>query len=335
MNWAPVILGMMLFYGVLGVLFAEIGDTMKTNEDFAQIVTGQDVDIQDYPGFDIVSYQHLVQDTAKEILMDQFIMGEYNLSDGIEVHHVWHSEKKLDTRKEKIDVAYDSWFFLDPDWWGHHFGNIKRWLYGEDEYEEWIDNHRTNISYNEQVYIYPHFTVNLGEVYPSIWRYVVVNAWDVYGNKWTSNPWTWEPWIGGTANIVARLDAGKMPKRDFYYCIDFIRADTDIRDYFTLSKFLEIGRAEIVERYGGVIYGDESVEMPLAMQVHELTMRPDSGFNKLVEWIGNIGIGFQAFQGYGLISILFDILIATPLLFMTAYILYYEARDWIPFVGGG
>jgi len=332
MNWSKAIISLAIFYGLIAIIFAGIGETLKTNADVAYVATG--VDLDDYT-IDVESYQHLVDRSAKKIGLDQFKMGEYNFMDGdkdaITVHAVWHSTRKMDSFKS--EEFAEKWYLQIP--------LVGGWLRDKnirDAVDRYKREHMSRIGEGEQVYLYPYFEVDLRKAsgeYLGLWKYIVVRGWDVVGNEWFTNMWRWSPAIGDTKLIVARLDGGVMPQRDLYYCIDFVVCDTDITDYFTLERYLQIGKADVAERYGGVIYGDVSIQQPQYMQPHQLSMKPTGGVSGFFEIIGNVGIAYNAFQGYGVVSLLINAFLFIPIGIGMTYIVFDVARSFVPFIRGG
>lgn len=329
-NWSRTIMELLIFYGIIGILLGGVGASIKANDELA-VVSGTLPADYGSETMDMESYHDLLKSSMEEagIEIDKLRQGEFGLSDKIDVLHVWHSEKKLDTLTETTEYN-----MLDPDWWEKIIGDIKRFFTGERKYGGWSKNHRTNLSAGEDVYIYPHFTIDR-EGFDPYQRYIVVQAWDVGGNRWFQDIWEWQPWHGRTANIVARLYLGKMPKRDLFYCIDFARCDTDVTDYFHYEKLKEQGRADIVERYGGVIYGDESTE-PLwgaYMAPHEISRAPSGGLDTFFDIIGNIAIGWAVFQSYGVVSLILNTIIFGPISIIILYVVYTEVKSILPFIG--
>lgn len=347
MDSLKVLMSVIIIYGLIGVGMNTLGASIREEPDFARVAPDANYS-EVYSEHQVESYLAAINDSARKMGINRFKIGEYDLSDRINVRHVWHSTQKLDTRKVKIKNEDMVDAIFDPDAWKNVGEGIFNFVTRKDAYQQWKDNHRTNISYNNPVFIYPHFRVKLtnkdeeNELITGVdlERFVAVRAWDARGNNWLSDAWKWSPWIGGTADIVSRLNAGDMPKRDLYYAIDFIIADTDVSRLLTdpasnLQQLQDRGKAEVVERYGGVIYGDEEAPRPTSMQDHVLRARSTGGFSKLIDVIGNVGIAWSSFQGYGIISLLIDVMIATPLAVALLFIGYREALRMIPFVGQG
>jgi len=326
MNWSKTILSLMIFYGLLALVLGSVGETLKTDAGMREAVIG-DINVDDYADLNkLQSYFETVNESAKRMGIDQFKMGEYDLTDKINVYDVWFSNKSVGSMKVKLLNSGSLWDWIkngfDPDY--HPFGV---------SYDKWKNAARTSLHENESVYLYPHFIVDMPNDV-NIWRYVLVRGWDANNNVWFTNMWSWEPWLGGTSNIVAELNGGVMGDRDLFYCLDFVVCDTDVADYFVLEKYLEMGKAELVERYGGMIPGDIQVVAPEYMQPHTISKTPDSGFSNFLDIIGNVGIAYNTFQGFGIISLLFNGIIFAPLAVLGTYIAYTEARSWVPFVSG-
>jgi len=333
MNWGKTILSIFIIYGLIGLVLAGVGSTLKTEPGLGEIAVG--INATEYSNQnDIQSYMDTVVRAGKRAGMDEFrLEKDYGLSDKITVFDIWVSDESIGSYKGEVSSG--------GSWWDVAYDTIRNMLsgkpftYNTPSYDRWKDKSRSNLSYGENVYIYPHFAVNLDKDFVNIWRYVVVQGWDVNGNRWFTNMWTYEPWVGGTYDIVAELNGGKMPKTDLFYCIDYIVSDTDIKDYFQLQSYLQIGKAEVVERSGGMIAGDIHLPIPTQMRPHTLSKTPNSGFSGFIDILGNVGIAYNAFQGYGVISLLINIILFAPIGIISAYMIYTEARSWIPFISGG
>ena len=338
MKWSKTIMALMIFYGLIGFGVTSIGASLR-DEQFKDMASILDPSINwdDY-NIDIESYQWLVQDSANKMGIDIFRLGEFNVlpeeDDAISVAGVWSSTEEVWENDDfKIKPASNWW-----NWWYNWMRNPDYWV------KKVQDAHMSNISASEPVYIYPYFYIELEGGFfdlPNLNQFIILKAWDVYDDYWftemISMAHTWDSDI----TIVAKLKAtDDMPKHDLYYCIDFVVCDTDLGDYFDIERALSIGKADIVERYGGVVYGDESVASMVGSQMtpHTISKSPTGGITSIFRVLGDFVIGFKSFQGYNHVSTLFNITIFTPMILLIGYIIYTEIKSLVgllPFSGGG
>lgn len=358
MNWGKVIMELIVFYSVMLLLFVMVGNAIQTVPEIGEI-SGQ-ADADDYITSEYVENYHKgLENSMKQAGINKFMEGEYGLNDSITVHEVWHATKSLGSDKRQVDIediggipGYIKEFseeILHRLTWGWYSRRTD-----EDIYKKYIKNDVAYIAEGEPVYIYPMFTIDLnrmrtfGEIsgipynpisgllplpLPNVQQYVVVRAWDVYGTK--LGTFEWEPDAGGIAAVVAELNSGDMTKYDLYYVIDFIHSDTNIEDYLNVEDWLNRGAVKVFERWGGHIQGDEHIDPPTTVEPHPI---PGAGKNSAMDQfltvIGGAYIAFDAFQGYGVLTLAVWGLVFSPLIFLGGYIIYTEAKSFIPLISG-
>lgn len=324
MDKGHILVELCIFYGVIALLLGGIGESMKTDAHIMQISTGQDGNYTTTVEFDTKSYDWLIGDMASNMGIDDFTLGEFGLSDECNIKNVYVSTKSYD--KQHI----------------HVMDSIPDYIYGilglgknvdlMNNHLTWKHGTRLNLSEGDQIYLYPYIRANMGGL--DVSRYIIAQVWDVNGNEWISGMEKWETWIGGTIEVIFRMDCGLMPNTDLYYCVDVIKSDIDIGDYFDIQGLIDIGKAEWIERYGGVIRGEITQTQPQYMTPHEIEYKPIGAWNSFLTLIGNVVIGFKAFQGFGIVTIIIDTLLFVPLAVRVGHMLYDEGKSFIPFIRG-
>ena len=134
-----------------------------------------------------------------------------------------------------------------------------------------------------------------------------------------------------------------MGKYDLYYVIDVAYFDQSLLNSIPgvnlltdteLEDLIAEDKARFMERWGGVIYGDEHQDMPSTLSYHEMQYQNRGGISTFFEVIRNVQIGWTAFSGYGVISTGFNVLIGVFTLAFSL-VIYYEIKSYLPFISGG
>lgn len=325
-----------VFWGFIGLILAGIGETAMQEPEFASVIGDNTFEYTQENMDRFGSYWYILNDTFNKLEQDTFQYGEYGLSDEITIIDVYHSTNEYSTDKY-------GWNFKEG--WGV-LGDFYLWIktklgYG---YEEWEHGSMTSIDEGEKVYMYVEVIYNPDSFdwampynpNASYGRYLVINAWDVYGNEWLSaKDVEFQKQSGGEYREIFRLNCGLMPKTDLYYTVDVVEIDLDSHDWKDYTQSIKVSIADLVERYGGVIRGEVTLEMPLYMSAHELTREKSEPVKGILSALKTIPNGFSTFfkqSNNFIVSILIMTFLITLYLMKVAYAVIIQATSLLPFV---
>lgn len=288
------------------------------------------------------SYAHLWQGNMEAMGIDMWHPGDYGLSERISFDGVYHS-----THSYSEQYASSGGDTI----WGKigNFLSGGRWPHAD---LNWEHENMVNISQGEQVYIYPHMDIDLpgGDAWRGldIEQYIFIRTFDAYSasQEWMHDVITKDvSSAGDRCEWIPRLDCGRMGKYDLYYVIDVayfnkdvlksipglnLFTDTDIQDLIDSDKAL------FMERYGGVIYGDNHIELPSSLAYHEIGYEASGGLSTFFSTIEDIQMGWVAFTSTGnsVVDYGFTLLFGIFGLIFSLSI-YYEIKSYLPFISGG
>ena len=337
MNRPKTIIGLAFFFAIITVVMAAVGDSMR-DERFSYI--GAAAGVPDtYFNHTNVSYSHLWDNELERMGINRFSYGEYGKSDRIKIYTVYQSTKSY---SEKFTQSYgDSW--LDT---------IGRVL-GLDTYHdlEWDHGTMKTISEGENVYLYPFIDMDIpggDSPIPDFKVYIFVRTFDAYSS---SQEWLHGPVIhkmttnSDRCQWIPRLDCGVMGAYDLYYVIDIAYFNQDFLGSIPglnlitdreLEQLIDEDKAAFMERYGGVIYGDNHRDEPDMIAYHEIQYSSTGGIDVFFETIKDIQMGWTAFTTTDneVVNTLFtSVMVFFTLIFSLA--IYYEIKSYLPFISGG
>ena len=342
MNRPKTLIGLALFFGIITMLLWGVGNSINDPEFeyIRKVAIGGD----DLYKAENVSYAHLWESEMERMGVMDYQEGEYGLSDRINFKGVYHSthsystqytESRGDTVLDKI-VSYFSFGYWDPS------------------YLKWEHEHMTHINSGEHIYIYPHINFNMPGSDPSIInlvpdfaQYLFVRTFDAYSisQEWLSGPYIIKlPCKSDWIETIPNLDIGIMGSYDLYYVIDVAYFNQDFLssipgiNYLTDSDIktaIKEGDARFMEKWGGVIIGDNHQEAPSSLSYHEITYS-SGGIHSFFDTINDIKMGWLAFTntgneiidyGFTMIMSVFGIIFGLSI--------YYEIKSYLPFISGG
>ena len=325
MNKIRVLVMIFIMYSIMNIAFIGIGETVSTTMPNIEI---PDVD---------VPYAELLNDSQRSTV-GIFKLGEYGLSKNINILDVYIDNEKHDTfgwMKKNLE----GWDWLNPlNWNLANFQDIKKaWLskYGTKE----------NLSAGDDIYLYPVIQVKPTHyLHPNAW--IVAGVFDAYSNdaSYTSTYRQMIPLSSQNIEMIAGLYLGKMTQYDRYYIIDVIYTDVNLSGISIsdiLNYLIPEGKAQIAERYGGVIPGEIHVDAPSTVSFHELQLNKHygsgvwGGITRIMDaW--KTGMQFMTdTEKYGIAAYIINLLYYTPIIMVVGWILYTEAKSFIPFIRGG
>ena len=285
------------------------------------------------------SYSHLWNNELERMGISRFSYGEYGMSDRIKIKTVY---QLTTSHGEKFTQSYgDSW--LDT---------IGRWV-GLDTYHDLEWNHGTvkNISQGDPVYLYPFIDMDIpggNSPIPDFKCYIFVRTFDAYSS---SQEWIHDPVVHKmTTNSdriqwIPRLECGLMGAYDLYYVIDVVYFNQDFLKSIPginlitdveLEDLVNEDKARFMERYGGVIYGDNHRDEPDMIAYHEVQYSGTGGIDVFFETIKDVQMGWTAFTSTDndVVNYGFQSMMAIFTLIFGLCI-YYEIKSYLPFISGG
>ena len=317
---------LMVFYAVFIFGLQQVGSLVTENPELASNYEDTDfLHYNDTGGIDWSYYYSDLYQKMNESGFYDFRLGEYGVDQAIYNNNriqftgVYVSTTKYDTSnmwKQVSDNLFDK-----ATWW------LRPAFYPSRT--KWTHENLKNVSEGQSVYVYPRIKYNPAGL--DLNRWLVVRCWDVEGNTWLSDSVKYAVETGGAIEKIFRLYLGNMSSHDLYYEIDVIQADRDISDLFTVTGEIDSEKAELIEKYGGVIYGDEHSSFPSGpMSPHELYLKAPSS-NPVYSAFKQISIGYNKVVANSDLGVISQIL----MIFLTlipigmGYIIYTEIRAWI------
>lgn len=342
MNRPKTIISFALFFSIILFIMQGIGESIRDDEHpyIRSVAIGTDDSY--YPN---TSYAHLWENKMDDMGIDIWQPGEYDKSDRINFEGVYHStksysEKFASSSGNNIAEGIANFFgeLFQQEWQFHNL--------------DWDHGTMKNISEGEQIYIYPHIWMNIpgGDAWKglNIEQYIYIRAWDAYSasQEWVTGLQSRDvSGSGDKCEWIPRLDAGVMGKYDLYYVIDVAYFDQDFLhsipgiNLFTnieLEELIDSDKALYMERWGGVIYGDNHNDIPTTLSYHEMTYKSQGGISTFFDTIKDIQIGWAAFTNTGndIVNIGFTSIFSV---FALAFglCIYYEIKSYLPFISGG
>lgn len=304
-----------------------------------QVATGKTFEVTNQ------SYAHLWDNAMKNMGINTYSLGEYGMTDRITFKAVYHSTHSYGDKFTQS--GGDTW--LEK---GIVFFHLDK-LFGIYHDLEWEHEHIKNISNGEHIYIYPHLDIDIPGGDTSLGgtdlkQYIFVRTFDAYsgGNEWLHDPDTKDVSLSGDrCQWIPQLNCGVMGRYDLYYVIDVAYFNQDLIGSIPglnlltdsdIEQLIKEDKARFMERYGGVIYGDEHQDTPDALSYHELQYSQSGGINTFFDTIKDIQIGWTAFtttdnavinRGFEIIMTIFAMIFGLAI--------YYEIKSYLPFISGG
>ena len=340
MNRPKTIISLAVFFGIIGFLMAQVGASINDPnfEYIGTVATGG----QTYYQTNGTNYAHLWDNNMERMGINTFQIGEYGMTDRIYFEGVYHSTKSYG------DQYASSWSDTIVGKISDFFSG-KGWNTGD---LDWDHGTMQTIHEGDNVYIYPHLNIDLpGGDNPfelNLKQYIFARTFDAYsmGNEWLHEPDTQDVSGGGdSVEWIPQLNCGKMGAYDLYYVIDVAYFDMDVLNSIPglnlltdtdIANLIKEDKARFMERWGGVIYGDEHQEGPSMLEYHELQYSQSGGINVFFDTIKNIQMGWTAFTDTGntFIDIVFETVMGIFGLIFSVCI-YYEIKSYLPFISGG
>ena len=334
MDRPRTIIGLALFFGIIGFMLWGVGNSISTNKYIREVATGSEDDYA--PGN--LSYAHLFDGAMEQMGINKYYMGEYGMTDKIRFEAVYVSTHSYGDKFASSSGEGIAWLW---GWLGDKVGM------GASGDLDW-DKDRTdvkNISSGEHVYIYPHLNIDLPDAFFNLETYLFVRTFDAYsgGNEWLHEPDVKNvDWSGHYCEWIPQLNCGLMGRYDLYYVIDVAYFDQEVISGIPginlltdteLEALIKGDKARFMERYGGVIYGDVSQGQPDSLAYHEIQYSARGGLSVFFDTIRDIQMGWTVFtstdseiinKGFEMIMIVFGLIFSLAV--------YYEIKSYLPFI---
>jgi len=326
MNKAKVLVSVFVFYATISVIFYGVGKSAYTPPSV-------EIDEITIPYSDIYK-------SINESQLTSFQLGEYDLTNRISIHNVYVLNYSVDTSPYMVRRAESlADYFLGPiTFQSGIFKSIAK---------DWNKKYGTmeTLYPGDEIYLYPRVTLNVKD-------WIRWNAWVVCGvfdeqsgiNEWYDTYRIAVPTSFSKFEFIGKLHLGTMGSCDRYYLIDIIYTDINLTG-LSLGEIYEYlvpeGKAQIAERYGGVVKGELHKIAPTEIAFHELQLNRDFGGGvwgtiKEIFYMWKEGMKMMTDTGeYGVAAIILEAFVYAPFLIILGWIIYKEAQSWIPFLRGG
>lgn len=321
MNYLKFLTFLIVVFAVIGVFVSAIAESVQDSPHLQEI---SDLPIQELYQDHHVYYKAL-QNAMNRANIDTWQRGEYGLSDRLNFFDVYVLDYDIESTgdfmnnykySESPDTAsgYLTDFF---NWVSDNIGlrnNNIDWQYGSME----------NLSTGSDVYVYPYVEFDPDTKDVDRWWIVQFFTVNQYGDMYAPDNWErWEIWDSGRYERIFQFEVGTMPSTDLYYVIDMVEIDrnTEYSNWalvggligLTVSGHTVEGSefAKRVERYGGVIYGDNPIDAPISLSSDGIALEQNSNsmsgiFRTVDNQLNNFGIFLN--PEYGLFAELMAIL---------------------------
>lgn len=321
MNKIKVLVSVFIFYSFLFIIVGAAKGNISSDATTIEIA---DIDIP---------YKDTLE-SINETLLSQFKPGEYGLSNRIDILNVYVLNYSVS------DAEMASYFVPRAESVGDYItGILSPTGVFRSIAKEWHRKHDTmDMLYpGDEIYLYPRIRVNVPDwIRFNAW--LVVGVFDAYSppNEWDDIYVRKLPNVYSAFETIVKLHLGTMGHYDKYYIIDVIETDvdltglspTEIWEYLFPEK-----KADIVERYGGVVKGEIYAEQPAGITYHELQLNQRGGvWGTIGEIIKMWQNGAEVFTSEdGIIGVLLKLFVYMPILMVLGWILYTEGKSFVPF----
>lgn len=320
MKFGKIVMFFLIFIGLLSTFLYVFSFDLSESEHLQDVSNLQPFTVEKDNHYNNPYFNALSQSMI-EANINQFQLGEYGLNDRINFRDVYHLNFDIESEpynddmdNYEVEIIQD--FFYNPVLWitqgiDETFGDLIDWDYGNMK----------NLSYNDDVFIYPHVYFNPEGM--DLDRWFVVQTFSVPAYEPLDNWYRWEIWGGESYERIFKFDCGKMPNTDLYYVIDAVEIDRDI-EFTTGFPFItpeeNSNYAKKVERYGGVIHGENHLDVPTHIEEGGIYFDEDSsGFWNFLNDLSQIGSNFKilTLSQWGLIGTFMSILLIAMTGFIT------------------
>ena len=336
MNKAKVIVSIFIFYSVIIYFVSSIG--AETNSRIATQMSNLDIPTH-MPYEDILNKSGMLDS-------DIFKLGEYGWSKNVNFNGVYvcsKSSSELGLYDLLPLTIHDVSFSKDPLQWIYNKIIDHRKIAFNDALQHIRKYAKENFSYGEHLYVYPDISIHYDKhwFHPNFW--IVVGIFDANNppNKWNDIQAYKLPLTYYDYRTLLQLNFGTMGYYDRYFVIDVIYTDVDLKGLSIsdiVNYIIPSGKAQVVERYGGIIYGENHIPAPNSLTYHQLQLSKQYGtglHSMLMHFIENFKNGMELITKDNPLGTLLYIIIFSPMIFLISWIIYTEAKSFIPFIRGG
>lgn len=283
---------MVVTFSVTGVFVSAITEDAQTNVHLQKVS-----DIEPYASTnydDLHVYYQALLNSMNKANIDTWKKGEYGLSDRLNFHNVYVLDYDIELEHSDNMDYYKFEELPDSGYFGLGGGKLLRGakeLFGFDKDIDWPYGSRSNLSEGDSIFVYPHVEFDADSRDFDRWWIIQYFSIDDYGNLDTPDNWhRWEIWGSGRYERIWKFSVGTMPNTDIYYVIDMVEIDRDTE--FSKSSLLIGGLvgltvggttvdgsqfAKRVERYGGMIKGETSIDAPVQLSSEGITLEKADG----------------------------------------------------------